>query len=173
MRSEHETFSYELVDSFFKLIDAEDVHAGNIHVDLDVKHTAGAFQLTFQIDGDVCVTCDRCLDDIVEPIETEDTVYVKLGEQYEELDNNLIVIPEHDGHINVAWLMYEFIVLALPIQRIHPEGECNEEMREKLNELLCENVPEDEDASTAESENTEEGDTDPRWNELKKLLNNN
>ena len=58
--------------------------------------------------------------------------------------------------------IYEYIQLALPIKRVHTDDSegnstCDPEMLKKLNEFIVE----------------EENNTDPRWDELRKLINDN
>ena len=78
---------------------------------LVVKETSRAFELNFQTDGMVWVPCDRCLDDMEQPVSSTDKLLVKFGHEYAEEGDNLVVIPEEEGEINVAWFMYEFIAL--------------------------------------------------------------
>ena len=40
------------------------------------------------------------------PISSSDKLMVKFGHEYAEEGENLIVIPEEEGEINVAWFMY-------------------------------------------------------------------
>ena len=65
----------------------------------------------------------------------------------------------------MEWYIYEFVVMGLPIQRIHEEGECNEAMMAELNRHAVSDESEEEQGT--------DGDADPRWNELKKIMNNN
>ena len=32
------------------------------------------------------------------------------------------------GKLDLDWTIYEIIETSLPLQRVHPEGECNEDM---------------------------------------------
>ena len=94
---------------------------GKVNVTLTVKRTSRAFELSFQTDGMVWVPCDRCLDDMELPISSSDKLMVKFGHEYAEEGDNLIVIPEEEGEINVAWFMYEFVALSVPIARFCSE----------------------------------------------------
>ena len=55
---------------------------------------------------------------------------------YDDDDNNtdadLIVIPFSQTHYDTAWDIYESIALNLPLQRVHPEGECNADMMSRF-----------------------------------------
>ncbi|MEG1579988.1 MAG: DUF177 domain-containing protein [Bacteroidaceae bacterium] len=128
-------FQFDIDDAFFTSLDEAEIAGGQLAVRLEIKPTSGAFNLCFNIKGAVKVVCDRCLDSLTFPIVTENTLKVKFGAEFEDLDD-LVTIPEEDGVIDVAWHIYEFINLALPIKRVHKEGECNEEMMQKLQEYL-------------------------------------
>ena len=170
-------YAFLLDDQFFAEIDGPEVREGKVQVELNVRKTSHAFELNFQLDGVVWVPCDRCLDDVELPLSTTDKLTVKLGSGYAEEGDSLIVIPEEEGVINVAWYMYEIIALAIPMKHVHAPGECNEEMSSKLNKYLRTTPEEDQETGEEEDEeDSEEGADkaiDPRWSELRKILDNN
>ncbi len=168
------TYHFELDNAFFEAIDSAEVQRGNVKVELNVMKKAGAFELDFQTDGVVIVPCDRCLDDLEQPVVSHDKLKVKFGEEYGEVDD-LIVVPEEEGTINVAWFMFEFVVLAIPMKHVHAPGRCNKEMSRKLNAHLS-TMSDDDDVDMEVDEALEEDmdrPIDPRWNDLKKIIDNN
>ena len=64
--------------------------------------------------------------------------------------------------MNVAWNIYEFISLEVPMRHVHPEGECHGEVEELLEQYGAEEPGEEQEAPI-----------DERWSELKKILDNN
>ena len=126
--------SFDLTDSFFALINEEesDVKRGNLKLVLDINRIGDVFEMIFSINGVVLVSCDRCLDDIEMPVNINNKIFVKFGEEYTEESDEVVVIPESEGNINIAWFVYEFIILSLPIKRVHAYGMCNKEMLTKL-----------------------------------------
>jgi len=153
------TLRYSLTDSFFEAIDAPDIRRGDLEVVLTVKKIADFFEIGFHSEGEVVVPCDRCLEDMDQPIVSDNIVTVKLGEEYAGGDD-VITIPEDDGIYDAAWTIYEFVELAVPIKHVHPDGECNEEMIKTLEE----HSPERKSAKDDDGD-----DIDPRWNKLKEL----
>ena len=129
------TFKYELSDEFFKNLDGSEIEGGTLAVELNVKPTSGAFELKFEIRGDVKVVCDRCLDELVLPIDINTELKVKFGDELDDTDE-LITVPEDDGTLSVDWIIYEIVDLSLPIKRVHQDGECNEKMMSTLQGLL-------------------------------------
>ena len=166
-------YQYQLNNDFFLDLDAPEVQKGQVKVTLKVRKTSGIYQLDFHTEGKVIVICDRCLDEMEQPIETEDRLKVKLGSEYSEVDD-MVVVPEEEGYINVAWFIYEFIALSIPMKHVHAPGKCNKDMVSKLSKhLRVSGDDEDDDGFLKEDSSDEPQTIDPRWNELKKILDNN
>lgn len=177
-----DTCKYEfLLDNlFFANIDGPEVQKGKVTVELTVKKTSCAFELNFQTEGIVWVPCDRCLDEMEQPVTSTDKLMVKFGQEYAEEGDNLIVIPEEEGEINLAWFMYEFVALAIPMKHVHAPGKCNKTVTSKLSKHLRTSGDDESEEETyvgGEDMVMEEADAeeqiDPRWNDLKKILDNN
>ncbi len=173
-------YEYELGNQFFKDIDGTEVQKGNVHVALTVKNRGNIFELNFEISGVVQVPCDRCLDDMDYEVSTQEHLYVKFGKEYSEENDDVVIIPEEDGEINLAWFLYEFVALTIPLKHVHTPGKCNKAMSFKLRKHTARRIGDEEDADTEDGfeedgEEMEEDDntTDPRWDELKKITDNN
>lgn len=160
-------FSYSLDDIFFTDVEAQDIVGGQVNAYVHVKRKTACFELHLHINGNVTIQCDRCLDDMNQPVEADSILKVKFGSSYVDNGDDLIIVPEEDGKINVAWFLYEIIALSIPIQHTHAPGECNADMMKILKEHSSQNL--NDDSEVVENGN----EMDPRWNELKKLLNNN
>lgn len=180
MQTDSCRYDFVLDNVFFANIDGPEVQKGKVNVVLNVKRTSRAFELDFQTDGMVWVPCDRCLDDMEQPISSMDKLRVKFGHEYAEEGDNLVVIPEEEGEINVAWFMYEFVALAIPMKHVHAPGKCNKAMSSKLKKHLRVSADDEmlEDDVLDESDDEPglenmETPIDPRWNDLKKILDNN
>lgn len=180
MRTDTAKYEFLLDNLFFANIDGPEVQKGKVNVVLFVKRTPHAFELNFQTEGVVWIPCDRCLEDMEQPVNSTDKLLVKFGYKYAEEGDNLIVIPEEEGEINVAWFMYEFVALAIPMKRVHAPGKCNKAMAGKLNKhLRITSDEESEEIYSVEGETDDlkneetESQIDPRWEKLKKILDNN
>ena len=165
-------YEYQLNNDFFLDLDAPEVQKGQVNVTLKVRKTSGVYQLDFQTEGKVVVICDRCLDEMEQPIETTDQLKVKLGTEYSEEDD-MVIVPEEEGYINVAWFIYEFIALSIPMKHVHAPGKCNKEMVNKLSKHLRVSADDEDDDAFLEDATDEPQEIDPRWSELKKILDNN
>lgn len=163
-------FVYHLDSEYFKLLndDSLDIKKGELDVNVSVKKTANAFELNFFTKGQIQVPCDRCLDNIAMEVETKNKLVVKFGNEYSEESDEIVVIPETDGAINIAWFLYEFISLSLPIKKVHPAGECNKTMSSKLKKHRV-TSDDDGDLDLADEDDSDLDVTDSRWDALKDL----
>lgn len=155
-------FSFELDKEFFVLFEHPDISNGNVEAEVILEKKQGIFTLYFSLEGEVEVVCDRCLETFIIDVSTSQTIYVKIGETPGEIDDEVLIIGRDDHEIQVGQYLYEFILLALPYQKVHPndsEGNstCNPEMLKKL------------DAHRSKEPNREEK-TDPRWDALKEII---
>ncbi len=179
MRESSARYEFMLDNAFFAAIDVPEVQKGKVNVSLSVRKTSHGFNLNFHTEGVVIVPCDRCLDDMEQPVVSDDSFRVKFGPEYSEEGEDLVIVPEDKGTLNVAWFMYEFVALAIPMKHAHAPGQCNRDMNSRLHKYL--RVSEDElgmdemgDSSDFVQEEEEvEKPVDPRWSELKKILDNN
>ncbi len=173
--NEHK-FEYKLTNDFFVNIDSPEVGKGKLNVLLNVKKIGETFELNFDINGVVQVPCDRCLDDMALPISTQEKIFVKFGKEFSEEDGNVVIIPFEEGEINVAWFIFEFIALTIPMKHVHPYGKCNKDMTSMLKQVSTyEKSEEDEDGGMNNSnfeEDIEKTEADPRWEALKKIVDN-
>ncbi|MGV8962606.1 MAG: YceD family protein [Candidatus Saccharimonadaceae bacterium] len=180
------TYSYELDRKFFEAIDHEEIRKGNVKAELTVKKTISAFEFMFHLIGTIQIPCDRCLDEMDQEIETDNRLIVKLGEEYSEESDEIVTVPADEGAINIAWYLYEFIVLNIPIKHVHIPGKCNKVMTSKYRKhkaVSSSDENDDDDDNDNSADFDEEGinendvditdnssqETDPRWDVLKDM----
>lgn len=173
-------FHYHLDKQFFANMESTDIRDANVDVDLKVVYRNGVYELAFACNGNVTVACDRCLDDLELPIETAYHVTVKYGDSFKEDSDDFIEIPESDNFLNVAYMIYDTVSLAVPIKHVHPLGKCNRAMSSLLKKHRT-HTPDDPDAELEDEliDEMEAGQvdtsspsapaTDPRWDALKNL----
>lgn len=153
---QHE-YNYVIDPSFFDTFGEEEIKCEAIDVRIKLNKNINLFEFDFEISGSVVDACDRCLDSFELSISHSAKLFVKYGTDYEEVDDEVLIIPENEGVFDCSSLILEFIKLSIPIKKVHPEGKCNSEMINRIADL----DPHKEDK------------TDPRWDALKGLLNNN
>ncbi len=94
MTSDTVSYRWQADNDFFSAVQGSEIKAGSLDVALRVKQASGAYELEFQLKGEVEVTCDRCLEPMSQPIEAQCT------------------------------LKDEFAALQIPLRHVHPDGEC-------------------------------------------------
>ncbi len=151
-------FSFEVGEKFFALFENSPVSRGNVKADLSFDKKLNFFLLNFQISGTINVPCDRCSDLIDFPIDADYPIVVKFDDHHEgEKDDSnadVINISRSETHLNVAQLIYEFIVLSIPIGRMTCDvigKKCNPKSIKVLKNLNQKVDP----------------TPDPRWNQLR------
>ena len=72
MKENHAHYDFLLDNAFFAAIDSPELQKGKVTVQVDVKKTAQAFELSFNSQGTVVVLCDRCLDEMDQEISSTD-----------------------------------------------------------------------------------------------------
>jgi uncharacterized metal-binding protein YceD (DUF177 family) len=173
LTEEQTALAYELDDAFFQQLESTEVQGGALHVSGSIRKAVGFFELQLAISGTVRITCDRCLDPMDQPIDTTLRQVVRLGSTegaagaqdgaYLQQDD-AIIVDEADGMLDTAWLIYESVALAVPIQHVHQPGDCNDAMMRVLNE---------HSAARSSDADAKEETIDPRWEALKHLVINN
>ena len=142
-------FEYHLSRQFFINMENDIVRDADINVQLDVEHRAEGYTFEFHLQGTLTVMCDRCLDDLVLDIDTDYALNVRYGEAYNDESDTLLVIPQSENYLNVAYLIYDTAVLAIPPRHVHPQGQCNRAMS-ALNKKYTTNADDDEDRELTE-----------------------
>ena len=158
LKEEETSLEFDLNDSYFEALDDAEVKKGSLHVSVSIRKATGFFELSFHTAGTIIIPCDRCLDDMEQSVETDNRLVVKLGSEYSEEDE-IIVVPENEGILDMSWFIYEFVALVIPIRHVHAPGKCNPAMTQALEELSADRSS-DEESSQA---------IDPRWEKLLKL----
>jgi uncharacterized metal-binding protein YceD (DUF177 family) len=176
-QAEVQTYEYLLDNKFFIDIDGPEVQKGKVNVTLKVTHKISSFELLFHITGSVYVSCDRCLDDMEMPVETDSRLIVKLGKEYAEESDEVLIIAEDEGTLNLAWFLYEFVALAIPMKHVHSPGKCNKTMTTKLKKHSTKRSDDEDmddfggdDDTASDNDEPEMQEPDPRWDALKDLM---
>ena len=156
----HHSFHFEINNKFFELFEESEIKEGTLSAVVDAYKHASHIELDIVISGSVRIGCDRCLGTFDFPVNCKNRLLIKFGVFREEDDPEIVTVPRDENELDMAQYFYDYINLALPIKRIHPDDSdgnstCDPEMLDRLSEHLVD----------------EESREDPRWTDLKKLLN--
>jgi uncharacterized protein len=154
---------FEIGEEFFEEFEESEVKEGSLIAYVEVDKRSTHIDLLIRISGSVKVCCDRCLEMFFQPVDCKNRILVKFGKSIDDSSNpDILSVPVDEHELDLKQHIYEFIHLALPIKRVHPDDNkgnstCDPLMLKKLEELIVE----------------DEVENDPRWDELKKLINDN
>jgi uncharacterized protein len=157
-------FEFSVDNHFFAEFENSEVENGELSIQVELEKRSTYLRLTFAIKGVVTLICDRCLENFNYPVESNRELLVKFSEKPVEDEAELIYLHPSEFQVEIAQYIYEFVILSLPIRRVHPDGEdgnslCDPVMIKKLEELRYHG-------------NSLNEPDDPRWNELKKIIGN-
>ncbi|WP_242203222.1 YceD family protein [Aestuariivivens insulae] len=156
-------FEYKIEQEFFEYFEYEDFNDANVQVNVTLNKKTTLLELHFEVSGEVNINCDLTNEPYNQTINNVFDLVVKFGDEFNDEYIDILIIPHGEHEINIQQYIYELIVLAVPIKRIHPgveDGTLSSDILKKLEEL----------SPKLNKEKQTEEDIDPRWNTLKKLL---
>lgn len=154
-------FVYEIENAFFESFDYQEFNGASIQVKAILEKMNTMMELKIKAKGTVNVDCDLTGEPYDQPISSDLQLVVKFGEEYNDEDDEILIIPHGEHQFNIAQYIYEMLVLAVPQKRVHPgiaDGTLKSDILDKLEELQPKEKKESSDK------------IDPRWDDLKKLL---
>ncbi len=157
-------FEYGINNDFLMLFDFEEFNSSAINASLSFNKKGTHLELDFSVEGEVNVNCDVTTEAFNLPISNSLQMVVKFGDEYNDENEELLILPHGEYEINVAQYIYECIVLAVPSKRVHPgveDGTLESDILDRLELLAPKQIKESIE---------EEDEIDPRWNKLKNLL---
>ena len=155
-------FDYQIDNTFFKNFDYDEFNDVSVKVDIVLEKKSTMLELDFKHKGTVNVPCDVSGEEFDLPIKGKLKLLVKFGDEFNDENEELLILPHGEFQFSVAQYIYETIVLSVPLRRVHPgikDGSLTEVIQ-KLESL----APKEGKAEE------QKDDIDPRWENLKKLL---
>lgn len=151
-------YDFDADRDFFERFDETEIKECDLKIRTVLVKRSAHMELTIALEGRVMIRCDRCLEDYWQEVESNNVLLIKYGDQWDEVDDEVVMIPYGESSFDLSQFIYEFTHLTLPVKRIHPddangESTCDPFMLEKL----MDHLPDSED------------NIDPRWKELGKL----
>jgi len=150
-------FQYKVDNTFFELYDYNEFEKSSINVTLEFVKKSTLFELGFTASGTVNVPCDVTNEYFDLEITATLPLVVKFGQEYNDENEEILILPHEVYQFSVAQFIYEMIVLGIPNKRVHPKVLDGTMETEALEQLKI------------KKEKTVET-TDPRWDKLKNLI---
>ena len=158
-------FVFEVDDALFTAYESKEIMGGNCHVEATMLKGESQLEFDFTITGEVTCECDRCLDPCQVPIDYEGHLIVRISDEEGEYDGDVMWVNPADNEVDLTQYIYESIVLSLPYQRVHPEGECNPDMMARFTIATEADI----EALEAEAESDNRGINEGDFNKLAAL----
>lgn len=159
-------FDFQITNAFFEHFEYDEFNSAIVDLVLLLDKKTTFLEITLYYKGTINVNCDITNEPYDQPIDGTYHFIVKFGEAYNDENEDLLIIPYGSYEVNIQQYIYESLVLSLPSRRIHPgveDGTLKSDILDKLEELSPKQI------NTKNTPDT--GKTDPRWDTLKKLLN--
>ncbi|CCY36345.1 predicted metal-binding possibly nucleic acid-binding protein [Alistipes sp. CAG:831] len=133
-------FHFKVDGSFFEAYESDTVSDAELDINVLITKEPGRMSLDLGITGDVTVKCDRCLADLKIPVDIQvpfSVMFSSYAEDAEEgVSDEVILLDGSSSEIDLGQIIYDYVNLSLPIKKVHPDGECDPEMMEKLKDIL-------------------------------------
>lgn len=128
------SFSWHVGKEFFRRFENTEIIDADIVADVVAEKSGSYLGVDCSLSGTLTVPCDRCLEDVVLPVDAKALLSVKFGAEpvsEEEItvtdEREIVYLPEDGADMDLSQTVYDYACLSLPMQRVHEEGKCNPE----------------------------------------------
>ena len=150
-------FNFNADKKFFDRFNFSDFNDVFVNIDIDLTKKSTLLELNFVLTGEVNLNCDLTNEPFDYQIEHKASLVVKFGKDYNDEDDEILVLPHGEHKLYVGQYIFELIVLSLPPKRVHP-GVDDGTLKSEILDIL-------DDLNPKENSNF----ADPRWEQLKSL----
>lgn len=160
LKVESHLFEYQIDNTFFEAFNFDEFFSADLKIELTLHKKSTMLELIFNASGTINVACDISGEPFDQEITATLPLIVSFGEEFNDENEEILILPYSEFKLNVAQYIYEMIVLSIPTKRVHPQvvdGTLESEALTKLEKLRVH-----------KEETTP--DVDPRWDKLKSLI---
>jgi len=113
-------FEYDIEKKFFEEFEYDEFNDVNLKINLVLNKKTTLLGLHFEVSVTVHVNCDLTNEPFNQEINNDFDLVVKFGNEYNNDNEDILIIPHGEYEINVAQYIYELIVLSVPSNLVHP-----------------------------------------------------
>jgi uncharacterized metal-binding protein YceD (DUF177 family) len=157
-------FVFDLGTDFFEQFDQTLIPDGKLRADVKLDKTAQRIVLDVHIQGTVRLICDRTLEEFDHPIDVENQLLVRFGDEVKELDDDVLQITPDTQVLPMAQHLFDYIGLAIPMKKLHPRFQDEPDENPDADAKLIYST-----GPAADDDDDDEDAGDPRWNALRNL----
>ncbi|MFA6335243.1 MAG: hypothetical protein WCX48_06755 [Bacteroidales bacterium] len=111
-------FSFSIDSLFFEEFENSEILSASLSVELVLEREVTWMKIDSEIKGEVGVECDRCLEELRLPVETD--------------GDEIITLDPTESELDLKQFFYDYICLSIPLQKVHKKGDCNPDMIARL-----------------------------------------
>ena len=105
-------FNYDLNDTFFELFEFSDYSDLKGVAQMKMLKSETVLDLDFSFSGSITAPCDVTNEPYTQKLENSFSMQVKFGEEYNDENDELLILPHGEHSFNIAQYMYELVVLS-------------------------------------------------------------
>ena len=132
LRAGKKAFSIHAGKEFFANFDNSEILDADVSVEGYVEKSGGYTGIDFVIEGTVTVPCDRCLEPVTLDVSRDVRLSVKWGDEpaqepsgADPSGREVVYLPADAAEFDLSQTVYDYVILSMPLQKVHPDGECN------------------------------------------------
>ena len=112
---------------FFESFENPEILGADLSVAVSIERTGHDFEVDCDLEGTVTVACDRCLEELVVPVDEHPRLRFRFGTEPGEDDGlrELVSLAPSATELDLRQVVYDYACLAVPLHKVHPEGGCN------------------------------------------------
>jgi len=153
-------FEFEIGSKFFNHYGEDLISEGSFTANIDLNKHETFIEAEFIIKGIAKLICDRSLEPFDLPVKTKHKIVFKFGDENKEVTDEIMIIHRDTVSLELGHYIYEFIALAIPMKKLHPRFQDEEEDDTSEGRIIY---------SSGDDNTNEQQTMDPRWEQLKKL----
>ncbi len=125
-------FFWQAGKEFFDSFENSEILDAQLDIEVRVEKSGRYIGVDCYVSGKVVVECDRCLEELVMPVDLDVKLSVKFGEaeasdESQDGEREVIFLPVDNTELDIMQVVYDYVCLSLPLQRVHEDGDCNPE----------------------------------------------
>ena len=123
-------FFWRAGKEFFDSFENSEILDSQLDIEVNAEKSGRYIGVDCYVSGKVVVECDRCLEELEMPVDLDILLSVKFGDaessdETQEGEREVIFLPVDNTELDMKQVVYDYVCLSLPLQRVHEEGECN------------------------------------------------
>ena len=150
-------YNFNIKDEFFEFFDNSIVNKARLEIEAVLEKSERLIRVIFILNGTVKLVCDRSLKEFDHSMDGKFEHLFKYSEYGEDDTEDITHISPNTESVDLGQLIYEYIVVGIPMKKIHPDHRNEEDSNDFFYKT-----------EVKEEKNSKE-DIDPRWEALKNL----